>query len=111
MTSKNKSSIYGFYGGVSNANHYVPGNPLPPTNQWTLSQELKNFIVQNASNIVLRQNVSSEPGNLDTFVLTTSANPQDVIVYQSNNDTVVLDNVAGSGIISDTEEPIDGGTF
>jgi hypothetical protein len=108
---KNKSSLYGFYGGVSNANHYVPGSPLPPNNQWSLSQELKNFVVQNAANIVLRQTVSSEPGNVDTFVLSTSGKPEDIIVYQSNQDTVVLDNIAGSGITSDTNEPVDGGTF
>lgn len=110
MRRKNKSSIYGFYGGVSDENHYIPGE-TPTTNQWELTQELRTFLIENAKNIVLRKNTSSEPGNIDTFVLSTSGKPEDIIVYQSNADVVVLDDVAGSGLTSDTTEPIDGGTF
>jgi hypothetical protein len=44
-------------------------------------------------------------------MLTTSGKSEDTIVYQSNNDTVVLDNIAGSGIISDIGEAVDAGTF
>jgi hypothetical protein len=109
-------------------NHYIPPNPPTCPNDLSVTglsavpgpYEKNNetelvtalqFIEANMNNIVLRQTVSSEPGNVDTFVLSTSGKPEDVIVYQSNNDTVVLDNIAGSGITSDTNKPLDGGTF
>lgn len=111
MRRKNKSSIYGYYGGVTKENHYVPLSSTRIDTPWTLTPELRNFIIQNAANIVLRKNTDSQPGNVDTFVLSTSGKPEDVIVYTSNVDVVTLDDVAGSGIASDTEEPIDGGTF
>lgn len=110
MRRNNKSSVYGFYGGVSKENHYIPGK-TPPINKWALSQELRNFIIENAQDIVLRKNTVTEPNNIDTFVLSTSGKSEDVIVYKSNTDVVLLDNIAGSGITSDTNEPIDGGTF
>jgi hypothetical protein len=69
------------------------------------------FLEENKENVVLRTTLSSEPGNVETFMLTTSGKSEDTIVYQSNNDTVVLDNIAGSGIISDTGEAVDAGTF
>ena len=112
-TPKNKSAVYGYYGGVSDSNHYVAAN-VPDFNANWLTQipvELRNFLNNNASNFLLRQTLSSEPGNLDTFVLSTSGKPEDVIVYQSNTDTVVLDDIAGSGITSDTNAPIDAGFF
>ena len=92
---------------------YVPGDDVDFEKQY-LAQvpiELREFLVNNAANILLRKPLSSEPGNIDTFVLTTSGKPEDVIIYQSNNDVVVLDNIAGSGITSDTGEPLDGGNF
>ena len=70
-----------------------------------------NFLNQNKDDVVLRSVLSSEPGNIDTFMLTTSGKPEDVIIYQSSNDVVVLDNIAGSGITSNTNEPLDAGTF
>ena len=112
-TPKNKSAVYGYYGGVSDANHYVAPNAVDFVPKWftDIPEELKNFLKNNASDFLIRKNVSSEPGNIDTFVLSTSGKPEDVIVYQSNSDTVVLDDVAGSGITSDTNEPIDAGYF
>lgn len=69
------------------------------------------FLDENKENVVLRTTLSSEPGNIETFMLTTSGKSEDTIVYQSANDTVVLDNIAGSGISSDTGEAVDAGTF
>jgi len=111
MRRRNKSFVYGYYGGVTNENHYVPLSSAPLNTPWTLTQELRNFIIQNAANIVLRKNTDSQPGNIDTFVLSTSGKPEDVITYTSNTDVVTLDDVAGSGIASDSNEPIDGGSF
>jgi hypothetical protein len=111
MRVRNKSAIYGYYGGVTEENHYNPLSASDTTYAWNLTQELKNFILQNASNMVLRQNTNSQPGNIDTFVLSTSGKPEDIITYTSSQDVVMLDDIAGVGIASDTEEPIDGGTF
>lgn len=110
MIKRNKSAAYGYYGGVSKANHYVPGS-TSNSQAWSLSQEFKNFLLQNAENIVLRQTLSSAPENVDTFMFYTSGKPEDVVVYQTNKDTVVLDNLAGSGITSSSNQPVDGGTF
>jgi hypothetical protein len=71
------------------------------------------FVEKNAQNILLRTNVSSAPGNIDTFVITTSGKPEDTIEYTSSTDKVILDKLAGGGIISDAKDNdyIDGGTF
>ena len=107
----NKSQAYGYYGGVRE--RYVPGDVIDFDKQFLaqVPAELRKFLVDNAPNILLRKPLSSEPGNIDTFVMSTSGKPEDVIFYQSNKDTVVLDNIAGSGITSDTGEPLDGGQF
>jgi hypothetical protein len=107
----NKSQAYGYYGGVRE--RYVPGDDLDFTRQFLTQTpaELREFLVDNAPNILLRTPLSSEPGNINTFVMSTSGKPENVIFYQSNKHTVVLDNIAGSGITSDTGEPLDGGHF
>jgi len=69
------------------------------------------FIGNNVENILLRQNLPSPGQGLNTFVLSTSGKPEDVITYTSNNSTVVLDDVAGGGIISNADQPLDGGVF
>ena len=92
----------------------VPGpyeSALPFSLEATEFLSTLRFLDQNKSNIVLRTTLSSEPGNIDTFVLTTSGKSEDIIYYQTNNDTVVLDDLAGSGISSDTGEALNGGTF
>lgn len=104
----NKSSIYGDYGGVSNQNHYVPsGNtnftPKPPQMLFSeadrlLVQQLiqqTSFYSNNAQNILIRTLSSSQPGNVDTFVLSTSAKPEDVIIITSDTDTVNLNQLDG----------------
>lgn len=122
---KNKSSAYGMYGGVTQENHYVPPGapgyvpqPVKPImfteEDRQILQSVQNaaaFVDANSSNILLRKTLDSQPGNVDTFMLTTSGKPEDVIIYISNNDVVVLDDVAGSGLVNTTDGPLDGGTF
>ena len=105
----NKSKTYGYYGGVTKANHYVPpGSPgfVPQLARSPFTVEDKEkfdqvmsqaaYIGENAENIMLRANVSSTPNNIDTFVISTSSKPEDVIVYTSSTDVVDL-NVADGG--------------
>jgi hypothetical protein len=122
---KNKSKAYGLYGGVTQQNHYVPpgapgfvpqpSKPIMFTEEdRQLLQDVKEpaaYVNTNAPNILLRKTLDSQPGNVDTFMLTTSGQPEDVIIYTSNKDTVVLDDVAGSGLENTTDGPYDGGTF
>jgi hypothetical protein len=107
----NKSQAYGYYGGVKE--RYVPGDVVDFEKQFLnqIPAELKKFLVTNAPNMLIRKCLSSDPGNIDTFVMSTSGKPEDVIYYQSDTDVVVLDDLAGSGISSDTAKPIDGGQF
>ncbi len=46
-----------------------------------------------------------------TFVISTSAKPEDVIILKTKDNVVVLDDMAGTGIVSDSNEFIDGGNF
>ena len=105
----NKSKAYGYYGGVSNANHYVPPGspgfiPQPPRLPFTQQDKEKfdqimsqaAYIGDNASNIMVRANTSSTPNNVDTFVISTSGKPEDVIVYTSDTDVVNL-NITDGG--------------
>ena len=102
----NKSNIYGRYGGVTNSNRYTP----PPTVPYdpksppiVFRQEDKDFIEsfrqnatyigENVSNILLRVNTVSVPNgadNVDTFVMTTSGKPEDLIQYTSSVNTLNL---------------------
>jgi len=109
--AKNKSSVYGYYGGLSNENHYVPPGspdyvPQPPKVIFTeadrlLVQQLVDqttFYAENAPNILVRTLSSSIPDNadnIDTFVLSTSAKPEDVIIYTSETNKVDLNRVDG----------------
>jgi hypothetical protein len=124
MRRRNKSAAYGYYGGVSNEKHYVPvtseGFERQPSNaQFTeadrqrLIQVLQaaQFVNSNAPNILLRVAVEQTPENIDTFVISTSGNPADKITYKTNKDEIVLDDMAGAGIISDSIPNIDGGYF
>lgn len=116
---KNKSRAYGYYGGVSQQNHYVPpGAPgFVPRKEYPLAftDEQKTaltYLAQKAPDILVRVLTDSQPGNIDTFMLSTSGRPEDVIVYTSNQDQVVLDDIAGSGIEDNASgEPLDGGLF
>lgn len=46
-----------------------------------------------------------------TFVISTSAKPEDVIILNTKDSVVIMDDMAGTGIISDSVETVDGGTF
>jgi hypothetical protein len=107
--AKNKSKAYGYYGGVTNANHYVPPGsvgfiPQPATRPFTAEDREKfdqvmsqaAYIRDNASDIMIRTNTASAPNNIDTFVISTSGKPEDVIVYTSDTDVVNL-NVTDGG--------------
>ena len=124
MTDKNKSTAYGNYGGVRTENHYVPPAvedfvPLPSKSliftaaDRELLEELRaaaDFVEENSKHILLRVKTDSQPGNVDTFVFTTSGS-DDTITYTSNEDKVVLDDLAGDGVTSNSVESIDGGFF
>ena len=103
---KNKSNIYGTYGGVSKQNYYAP----PPTYEYVpqparvpftaadkenLQRVAANigFYSENAPNIMLRTSVSV--GELDTFTITTSANPDDKIIYTASDAGVNLNVIEG----------------
>lgn len=49
---------------------------------------------------------------LKTFVISTSAHPQDVIVMTTDESVVILDDAAATGIVTDSVPPIiSGGEF
>lgn len=121
---RNKSAPYGYYGGVTQQNHYVPPDspgyvPQPPRLLFTpkdkqILRDAENaaaYVEANAPNILLRVLTDAQPGNVETFMITTSGQPQDVIVYTSNKDEVILDDLAGSGIVDNKQVALDGGTF
>jgi hypothetical protein len=107
--AKNKSAAYGYYGGVTNENFYVPpGSPnfVPtPAKQTTFSDEDRQkieqliaqtaFYVQNAPNILTRKLISSLPGNIDSFVISTSAAPNDTLEYTSDTDVITWNKLDG----------------
>jgi hypothetical protein len=112
---KNKSQVYGFYGGVANRNHYVPPHSTPFTPQpasvpfyenlanasvglLSSAEATRDFFINNQGNIIRRHLV----GQTDTeefYELKTLNYPNDIITY-----------VTG---ISGTEDLmlLDGGTF
>ena len=103
---KNKSKIYGNYGGVSNENFYVPpGSPnfvpkpelvsFTDADKQNLERIAANteFYKEHAKNIMLRTSVSV--GTKDTFTITTSANPADKIVYTTDKNGIDLNVVDG----------------
>jgi hypothetical protein len=108
----NQSSTYGNYGGVTNCNYYAtpaspPFVPIPPAAITPLERQAlrtlldnTDFILNNVQNILLRTNTEriidpNNPDNIDTFVMSTSANPEDVITYTSDTNTVSLNELDG----------------
>jgi hypothetical protein len=121
---QNKSAAYGYYGGISKQQYYNPIAPGEYDKQLTnarfteadrqrLIQAMSaaQFVNANAPNILLRVAVEQTPENIDTFVISTSGNPADTITYKTDKDKIVLDDMAGTGITSDSISIIDGGTF
>ena len=122
--NKNKSSAYGFYGGVTNENHYVPGpsdafipqEPKQTTEDLlTEVEEAVQFLESYKSDILLRTKVKSEQNNVDTFVMKTIGDPNETITYRTTEDDATLGDLAGEGFIdkNDTSDSnvVDGGTF
>jgi hypothetical protein len=105
MINNNKSAPYGYYGAVRytppEVADFEPQLPLQTafSEQDRIAiQQLINqtaFYNENAPNILLRKVTSSLPNNVDTFVLSTSGKPEDVITYTSNTDEVNLNKVDG----------------
>lgn len=104
--AKNKSSIYGYYGGVTQQNHYVPPGspgfvPQPPRVTFTKQDKLAveqlvnqtSFYAEHGPDILLRRldsSIADGVDNIDTFVMSTSAKPEDFIVYTSDTNKVDL---------------------
>lgn len=106
--SKNKSDVYGGYGGVSRQNHYIPPqsppfDPQPATvhiteNQLqeiiekisTISfQEATTFVAENSGSIVLR-NVLIDRGGYKTSVLFSQDNLSDLLTVTSKATSTFL---------------------
>lgn len=109
--NKNKSSVYGYYGGVTPGNHYTPPAvadfvPQQPAaamnilsqNDRALVEQLvqqTQFFAENAPIILLRTNTIHLSDNVDTFVMRTSGAPEDVITYTSEADKFDVNVVNG----------------
>ena len=128
------SKDYGYYGGYDGT-PIIDTSPNPQLNPDMIKvnsnefNELLQFIKQvqtdtmsnsatttflntNAPNILLRNLVNTQPNNTDSFVISTSGKPEDVIVYTSDQDEVTLDDLAGTGLVGEpTNQPLDGGLF
>ena len=77
-----------------------------------MNPNVASFLAANAPNLMMRTLANSQPGNIDSFVISTSGRPEDVIAYTSTDDMVTLDDVAGTGLAGEpTNQPLDGGTF
>ena len=114
----NLSKDYGYYGGFEGIPVFNPENdPCNDlTNDMILTdpQKLKQmmqFYEENAQNILLRKTLSAESGNIDTFIMSTSGKPEDVIIYTSNKGQVTLSDLGGDGIQDNIENVVDAGTF
>ncbi len=97
MKGINKSKAYGYYGGVTNENHYVPPEvpdfiPHPPSVPFnseyrnTLYQILcsvnftDEYLADHADEILLRKLLSSTDTE-KTFEIYTQKDPNDIITY------------------------------
>jgi hypothetical protein len=94
---KNKSAPYGYYGGVTNANHYVPSpsTPFVPQpasvpfyeNQATATAALlssadstREFFEQNEG-AIMRRYFTGIVNNQEVYEIKTLDNPNDLIIY------------------------------
>ena len=112
------SKDYGYYGGFEGVPIVNPENePCKDlTDDMILAnpqklEQMMQFYDDNAQDIVLRKTLSAEPGNIDTFMMTTSGKPEDVIIYTSNKDKVILSDLGGDGIQDDINNVVDAGSF
>lgn len=97
--ANNKSKVYGYYGGVTKENHYVPPAvpdfiPQPKTVPFyaeyidLLNQALTSvnfsldYLLLSADKILLRKEISAT-NTTKTFEMRNFANPNDIITYTS----------------------------
>lgn len=104
----NLSKPYGYYGGVTCENHYVPPprpafTPHPPSIPFTKDLSkifetqlsgsfLKDFLTQNSGSVVFRL-LSTNSNNLSSarvFELNTQNNSSDLLTYDTLSSTVDL---------------------
>ena len=93
----NKSKAYGYYGGVTNENHYVPPPSTPFTPQpasvpfyehyasattalLSSATQTREFLVSNEG-IIMRRYMVAQVGDQEYFEIRTNDNPNDVITY------------------------------
>jgi len=93
----NKSKIYGYYGGVTQQNHYVPPPSAPfvpqpasvpfyenyaSTTEALLStaELTREFFISNEG-VILRRYLVETTATQDIYELTTLDNPNDIITY------------------------------
>lgn len=111
----NLSKAYGYYGGVTKENHYVPPKsppfiPQPPSIPFTTdilgtlethasSELLKNFLTDNSGSIVFRRHTteheSLSSAGVQVFEIATQDNPQDVITYDTTSPVIDLARMDG----------------
>ena len=112
MKGINKSKVYGYYGGVTNENHYVPPVepdfvPCPPTVVFNseyrtmLLQILSSvnftdeYLLSRADEIMIRRLLSAADDEHKTFEIFTQKDPNDIITYTTEPsgdvDLVTLD--------------------
>jgi hypothetical protein len=112
---KNKSKPYGFYGGVTKDNHYIPPAstpfvPQPPSIPFLASYAAsitdlvstvattQEFLSAN-NDILLRRHLVTQTDTEETYVINTIRHPNDLIVYSTG--------LSGAEDLS----VLDGGTF
>lgn len=95
----NKSAPYGYYGGVTQQNHYVPPSSVPfvpheasvpfyrdyrTTLQHLVSSVnfTQEFLLQNAGSILVRK-IVEQMGNSNHFHISTLDHPDDLITYDT----------------------------
>jgi len=102
---RNKSAIYGYYGGVSDSNHYVPPPSTPFTPQpasvpfyenqasavtlLTSAKDTRDFFEQNKGSIMRRKFVGIA-NNQEVYEINTDDNPDDLIIYTTPISSVNL---------------------
>lgn len=74
---------------VFDRRHFLPSDKALLNRFLELSGST-NSVVNDLPHVLLRVNTISLPGNIDTFILSTSADPSDTIQYTSVNDVVDL---------------------
>ena len=100
----NKSAIYGYYGGVTNENHYVPPpsppfTPQPPSipfyeNQanatlalLSSAEQTRQFFIDNQGAILRRYQVAVV-GDVEFYEIKTLDDPNDIITYSAITSSV-----------------------